>query len=204
MVKDSMQTIWLARHAHRLDFVQPEWFETALHPYDPPLSPEGVEMSIALAQELSRAPIDLIFASPFLRTIQTADPIARILELPIRLEWGLCEWLCRDWTTALPETLAIDKLKLDYPNIDLAYKSLALPCYPETQAELNARLSIIADKLVQSNSQNILAIAHKGSVLGITAILTGNAEWRNYNLLCGEAIKLVRIEDKWHSEVVNR
>jgi broad specificity phosphatase PhoE len=199
-----MQTIWLARHAHRLDFIQPEWFETALHPYDPPLSPEGVEMSIALAQELSRAPIDLIFSSPFLRTIQTADPIARILELPIRLEWGLCEWLCRDWTTALPETLAIDKLKLDYPNIDLTYKSLVVPCYPETPDELDTRLHIITDKLVQNNSQNILAVAHKGSVLGITAILTGNAEWLNYNLLCGEAIKLVRVEDKWLSEVVDR
>lgn len=199
-----MQTIWLARHAHRLDFVQPEWFQTALHPYDPPLSPEGVEMSIALAQELSRAPIDLIFSSPFLRTIQTADPIARILELPIRLEWGLCEWLCRDWTTALPETLAIDKLKLDYPNIDLAYKSLVVPCYPETPDELDTRLLSITDKLVQNNSQNILAIAHKGSVLGITAILTDNAEWLNYNLLCGEAIRLVRAEDKWRSEVVDR
>lgn len=198
-----MQTIWLARHAHRLDFVRPEWFETALHPYDPPLSPEGVEMSIALAQQLSREPIDLIFASPFLRTIQTADPIARILELPIRLEWGLCEWLCRDWTTALPETLAIDKLKLDYPNIDLAYSSLVVPRYPETPDELDARLFIIADKLVQNNSQNILAIAHKGSVLGITAILTGNAEWLTYNLLCGEAIKLIRTEDKWLSEVVD-
>jgi broad specificity phosphatase PhoE len=199
-----MQTIWLARHAHRLDFVRPEWFETALRPYDPPLSPEGVEMSIALAQDLSRAPIDLIFSSPFLRTIQTADPIARILELPICLEWGLCEWLCRDWTTAFPETLAIDKLKLDYPNIDLAYSSLVVPCYPETPDELDARLSIVADKLVQNNSQNILAIAHKGSVLGITAILTGNAEWLNYNLQCGEAIKLVRDGNKWRSAVVDR
>jgi broad specificity phosphatase PhoE len=204
MVTDSMQTIWLARHAHRLDFVQPEWFETALHPYDPPLSPEGVEMSISLARTLSREPIDLIFSSPFLRTVQTADPIARILELPIRVEWGLCEWLCQDWTTALPETLAIDKLKLDYPNIDLAYSSLVLPCYPETHEELDARLLTIANKLVQSNSQNILAIAHKGSVLGIIAILTGNAEWRNYNLLCGEIIKLVRVEGEWFSEIVNR
>ncbi len=204
MVKDSMQTIWLARHAQRLDFIQPEWFETALHPYDPPLSPEGMEMSIALARTLSRAPIDLIFASPFLRTIQTADPIARILKLPIRLEWGLCEWLCRDWTTALPETLTIDKLKSEYPNIDIDYKSLVVPCYPETPEELDARLMIIADKLVQNNSQNILAIAHKGSVVGITAILTGNAEWLNYHLLCGETIKLMRCEDKWHSEVIDR
>ncbi len=187
-----MQTIWLVRHAHRLDFIQPEWFETALHPYDPPLSPEGIERSIALAKELSRAPIDLIYTSPFLRTVQTVDPLARILELPIRLEWGLCEWLCRDWTTALPETLTIDELRLDYPNIDPVYRSLVLPCYPETHVELDARLNIIADKLVLDPSRNILAIAHKGSVLGIVAALTGDDRWRTYELACGEVIKLVR------------
>ncbi len=199
-----MQTLWLVRHAHRLDFIEPDWFETAIYPYDPPLSVAGVERSIALAHELSRAPIEAIFTSPFLRTIQTVDPLARILGLPIRLEWGLCEWLCRDWTPALPKTMAIDELKLDYPNIDLTYQSLVVPCYPETPEELDARLIIIADKLVQNNCQNILAIAHKGSVLGIVAALTGDARWRAYDLACGEVIKLVRLENKWHSDIVDR
>jgi broad specificity phosphatase PhoE len=186
-----------------LDFVKPEWLATAIYPYDPPLSPEGLKRSVFLAQKLGRLPIDLIFTSPFLRTIQTADPLARILQLPIRLEWGLCEWLCQDWTPAMPKTLSIDELRSDYPNIDLAYQSLVLPCYPETHEELDARTSILAHALVRNNAQNILAIAHKGSVLGMIAALTGNDAWRNYDLHCGEAIKLVRVDDEWRLEIVD-
>jgi broad specificity phosphatase PhoE len=199
-----MQTIWLVRHAHRLDFIQPEWFETAIYPYDPPLSAEGLARSQSIAEELGQLSIDLIFTSPFLRTIQTVDPLARMLQLPIRLEWGLCEWLCQDWTSTLPETTPIDMLMVDYPNIDSAYQSLVVPCYPETPAELNARVKIISHRLVQHNSQNILAIAHKGSVLGIAAALTGNDVWRTYDLPCGGIIKLVRSEDRWLSSIVDR
>jgi broad specificity phosphatase PhoE len=199
-----MQTLWLLRHAHRLDFIQPEWFESAIYPYDPPLSAEGLARSIVIAEELSQFSIDLIFTSPFLRTIQTVDPLARMLQLPIRLEWGLCEWLCQDWTSALPETTPIDKLTVDYPNIDSAYQSLVVPCYPETQAELNARTNIIAHRLVQSNAQNIVAIAHKGSVLGIVAALTGNDVWQTADLPCGGIIKLVWSKHRWQSSIVDR
>ena len=186
-----MQTLWLARHAHRLDFIQPEWFDTAVYRYDPPLSEEGVDRSISLAQEFSRVRIDRIYTSPFLRTIQTADPLARLLQLPIRLEWGLCEWLCQDWTSGFPETTPVEDLIRFYPNIDVAYKSLVLPCHPETAAELDTRIAIIAGKLIESNCENILAIAHKGSVLGMAAALTGDNTWKAYDLACGEAIKLV-------------
>ncbi|MGK7892391.1 MAG: histidine phosphatase family protein, partial [Xenococcus sp. (in: cyanobacteria)] len=35
------QTVWIARHGNRLDFVNPEWFNTATRRYDPPLSEDG-------------------------------------------------------------------------------------------------------------------------------------------------------------------
>jgi broad specificity phosphatase PhoE len=186
-----MQTLWLVRHAHRLDFIQPGWFDTAVYRYDPPLSDEGFDRSISLSQEFSQVRLDRIYTSPFLRTIQTADPLARLLQLPIRLEWGLCEWLCQDWTSGFPETTPVEDLRQCYPNIDATYKSLVLPCYPETVAELDARIAMIADKLMQCNGENILAIAHKGSVLGIAAALTGDDDWKTYDLACGGVIKLV-------------
>jgi broad specificity phosphatase PhoE len=192
-----MRTVWLMRHADRLDFIQPEWFETALYPYDPPLAPIGLDWAISLAQDSSLSSIEQIFTSPFLRTIQTAAPLARMLQLPIRLEWGLCEWLCQDWTPAFPATTPIDELMRDYPNIDRNYQSLVLPCYPETREALDARTVSIAHKLVQSNVKNILAIAHKGSVLGIAAALTGDDRWRTHDLPCGGRIKLVLGDDGW-------
>lgn len=192
-----MQTLWLVRHAHRLDFIEPEWFDTAVYRYDPPLSPQGVERASALASELSQIPIDRLFSSPFLRSIQTADPLARLLELPIQLEWGLCEWLCQDWSTELPQTTPVEELVKLYPNIDSNYQSLILPCYPETSAQLSVRVSSLAHKLVQCNCKNTIAIAHKGSVLGIVAALTGEAKWLSYDLACGEMIEVVGDGEVW-------
>jgi broad specificity phosphatase PhoE len=197
-----MQTLWLVRHAHRLDFIQPEWFDTATYRYDPPLSAEGFDRSHSLAQQLRQVSIDRIYTSPFLRTIQTADPVARLLQLPIRLEWGLCEWLCQEWTDGFPATTPVAELMRCYPNIDDAYQSLVIPSYPETTQELDARIAIIAGRLIQGNSGNILAIAHKGSVLGIAAALTGEDFWRTYDLACGGIIKLVLTEGQWLSSVV--
>lgn len=200
-----MQTLWLVRHADRLDFVQPEWFDTAVYPYDPPLSVQGFDRSLALAIEFSEVNIDRIFTSPFLRTIQTADPLARLLHLPIQLEWGLCEWLCQDWTLGLPETNPINELMRCYPNIVASYQSQVMPCYPETIAELDARIAIIADKLIQCNNRDILAIAHKGSVLGIVAALTGDRHWKTYDLPCGGVIKLVcNGQGRWLSSIIDR
>ena len=113
-----MQTLCLVRHAHRLDFIEPEWFDTAIYRYDPPLSPQGFDRASILADELSQVPIDRLFSSPFLRSIQTLDPLARLLDLPIQLEWGLCEWLCQDWSTELPQTTPVKDLVKLYPNIN--------------------------------------------------------------------------------------
>jgi broad specificity phosphatase PhoE len=192
-----MRTVYLIRHAHRLDFIEPEWFDTAIYPYDPPLSPVGLDRAISLAEELSQISIDRIWTSPFLRTIQTANPLAHRLQIPLQLEWGLCEWLCEDWTPTLPQPTPIDELTINYPNIDSAYQSLVLPCYPETHEQLDARVRSIADKLVQSNAQNILAIAHKGSILGMVAALTADPAWRSYDLSCGEIVNLVCGGDRW-------
>ncbi|WP_373540448.1 histidine phosphatase family protein [Chamaesiphon sp.] len=192
-----MQTLWLVRHAHRLDFIEPEWFDTAIHRYDPPLSPAGVKRSHDLASELSHIPIDRLFSSPFLRAIQTAAPLARLLELPIQLEWGLCEWLCQDWSSELPQTTPVEELIKFYPSIDANYQSSILPCYPETSAQLNIRTHIIARKLVQCNCKNVVTVAHKGSILGIVAALTGEAKWQTYDLACGEMIKLVGDGEIW-------
>ncbi len=192
-----MQTLWLVRHAHRLDFIEPEWFDTAIYRYDPPLSPQGCARSHSLASELSRIPVDRLVSSPFLRAIQTADPLARLLKLPIQLEWGLCEWLCQDWSTELPQTTPVDELVKLHPNINANYQSLILPCYPETSAQLNIRTSSIAHQLVQCNCENLVAIAHKGSILGIVAALTGEEKWLTYDLTCGEMIKLINDSDRW-------
>jgi broad specificity phosphatase PhoE len=192
------QIIWLVRHAHRWDFVYPEWFNTASYPYDPPLSPTGERQAAILSQLLDREPIQRIFTSPFLRTIQTAVPLSQALDLPIQLEWGLCEWLCQEWTSGFPVTTPIEELLASYPTIDESYHSHLIPRYPETLVDLDDRIQIIAEKIVHNNFYNSLIIAHKGSVLGMVAILTRDERWKSQDLPCAGAIKLIRDRNTWH------
>ncbi len=187
-----MQTVWLIRHAHRLDFVQPEWFDTAVYPYDPPLSELGQAQASGLAEQLRAEPVERIYTSPFLRTIQTAYPLAQLLELPIQLEWGLSEWLCADWSPSLPNLTPVDESSRSYPRIDRGYESVITPSYPETLGDLSLRTSMVANQLVQSNFQNILIIAHKGSTLGMVVALTGDDAWLTKDLQCAGLVKLVR------------
>ncbi|MGQ9865629.1 MAG: histidine phosphatase family protein [Pseudanabaenaceae cyanobacterium] len=159
-----MPQLWIARHANRQDFVDPRWFETADRPYDPPLAADGWEQARALAQRLAAAPIQRIYASPFLRTVQTAAAIAAVLGLPIRLEPGLGEWLHPDWMPAAPARLSPAALAAQFP-IDLAYSSPTHPVYPETEADLLSRTRVTAQRLA-AIPENQLWIGHERSVFG--------------------------------------
>ena len=66
-------------------------------PDDPPLAPGGHRQAQRLAERLSGTGIDAILSSPARRALQTAEPLARLLELPPTVmadlrEVGLGEW----------------------------------------------------------------------------------------------------------------
>lgn len=73
---------------------------------DPPLTDKGFVQANAIVNVLTRTRIDAIFCSPFLRTLQTAAPIAQALGLPIRVDYELCELLAKDWLyTAISQSV---------------------------------------------------------------------------------------------------
>lgn len=190
-----LQTIWIARHGNRLDFIHPEWFNTAKRRYDPPLSDDGIIQAKELGKRLKFERITHIFASPFLRTIQTANEVAEILDLPIKIEAGLSEWLNPDWMTETPETESKEELKIKYPRIDWRYISHIIPQYPETEAMVNSRCQEIARILVREFQEDMLLVGHSVSVVGnVTGLVEGNPIIKA-SLCC--LVKVVRFEDKW-------
>lgn len=193
------QTVWIARHGNRLDFVNPEWFDTAQRRYDPPLSKDGFIQAQELGKRLKKEKIKHIFASPFLRTIQTANEIAEIIDLPIKLEAGLSEWHNGEWMSEHPEIHPKELLAKKYPRIDWNYNSLIIPKYPETEAEVNQRTKEISQKIVALFDEDILLVGHGASVWGTTVGLVGGKPTINASLCC--LVKLVREEDKWHMEL---
>ncbi len=179
-----MPNLLLIRHAHRLDFIQPQWFETAAYPYDPPLSAFGWQQALELAPKLLHLPIDHIFTSPYLRTLQTAYPIAaginksRLgLGLKLCIEDGLREWLHPEWSPTLPETLPLKEKILQVPLIDLKYTRIFEPQYPETLLAVSIRSQQVAEKLIRLNDRCTAIVAHKHTLSGmLAALLPANSE----------------------------
>ena len=193
------QTIWIARHGNRIDFVRPEWFNTAERPYDPHLSDDGEVQARELGARLQGEGITHIFASPFLRTVQTANYIAEAIDLPIKLEWGLCEWLNREWMKKMPETLSPEALKTQFPRIDLSYRSLVQPQYPETDELCWQRTAKTAQRLVKRYSTDLLWVGHGASVVGTASGLLGEYREINASLCC--LVKLARQDTRWVMEL---
>ena len=192
-------TVWIARHGNRLDFVNPEWFNTATRRYDPPLSKDGVIQAQELGQRLKSEKIAHIFASPFLRTIQTANEVANIINLPIKLEAGLGEWHNPDWMTATPEIHPQEFLASEYPRIDWSYKSLVIPQYPENEVEVNQRTAATVQKLVAEFSEEVLLVGHGASVWGATRGLIPDSPTFKVSLCC--LVKIVRNSHNWDLKV---
>ncbi|MEG4984828.1 histidine phosphatase family protein [Microcoleus sp. BR0-C5] len=189
------QTVWIARHGNRIDFVTPDWFLTAEHRYDPHLSEDGQVQAKQLANRLKGEGISHIFASPFLRTVQTANHAAEALDLSIKLEWGLCEWLNPEWMTEMPETESVEDLCRRFPRIDASYKG-GIPNYPETGEACFKRAGESAKRLAAEFPEDMLLVGHGASVLGTAIGLAGGAETEiNASLCC--LVKVVRQDAGW-------
>jgi broad specificity phosphatase PhoE len=193
------QTIWIARHGNRHDFVDLEWFNTASRPYDPPLAEDGIIQAQDLGRRLQTEKISHIFSSPFLRTIQTASQVAEILDLPIKLEPGLSEWLNPEWMGHAPQLHSPEILKKNYPRIDWSYTSCVIPQYPERGEVMQQRTAETARQLATRFSNNILIIGHGASVLGTTVGLVGGDPKINASFCC--LVKIVRDGDRWKLEL---
>jgi len=195
------RTLWIARHGNRFDFVYPEWFNTAERRYDPPLSEDGFRQTYKIGKRLESETINHIFASPFLRTIQTAHQIADILDLPIKLEAGLSEWFNPDWMSETPQIHPRQLLEAKYPRLDWNYSSYLDPQYPETEAEVKLRTGKTAKWLVNNFSDNLLFVGHSVSVMGATQALVPNTA--NFKTPVGCLVKLTskQSEQGWKLEL---
>ena len=196
------QIVWIARHANRLDFVNPDWFLTAERRYDPPLSDDGMVQAQQLARRLKKEKIAHIFASPFLRTVQTANAVAEMLNLLIKLETGLSEWLNPVWMTEEPERLSTPALADLFPRIDTSYTSRIAAKFPETHEKVRERSGQTARCLAtEFFPEDILLIAHGASVLGGAMGLVGEIAKTEVKASLCSLVKVVREDPEWLLEL---
>ena len=61
--------------------------------------------------------IEHIFASPFIRTVETAYHIAEALDLSVKIEHGAHEWLGADWVPAPGFYVPPDEMCRRFPRV---------------------------------------------------------------------------------------
>lgn len=196
-----MRSIWITRHGNRLDFVDPDWAKTAAHPYDPPLSPDGIEQARQTARALRETGISRVVSSPFLRCVQTAFEIVDVLGVSIVLEWGLSEWLNPSWFPSAPELVGSKRSNRSDPRIDPAYQSRVRPAFPETKVQMYERVALTARLLSRAGSGNELWVGHgasvQGSVAGLLGVSAAEADGVLSSVPCCCLTQLVETRDGW-------
>lgn len=158
-------SIWIYRHANRIDEEDPKWLSDAKFQYDPPLSLNGYDTAIKMGNfiwntekfkllELENLSDIRLFSSPFLRCLQTSHIIAKTIEthwyiakskpidnnLKICIEYGLGEDI-PDRKLYDPSQVISDRdLLINYLN-------------PDTDLEIIDRIDIHYDSKFKANDR---------------------------------------------------
>lgn len=148
----------LVRHA------QPVRIVAAEGPADPPLTDLGRKQAEATAAWLAHEHFDAIYSSPMRRACETAEPIAAVLGLEIRLEDGLAEY-DRFSESYIP----IEEVKRsDDPEIQAHWRALAEDRLDELVQDAHTFRPRVAEgvqrMISQHPGQRVLAICHGGVI----------------------------------------
>jgi broad specificity phosphatase PhoE len=186
---DGRQNIWLCRHGNRIDFVDPSWRGD-----DPHLSEDGIIQAQQTGLRLKGEGIQHIFASPFLRAVETAHHIAQSLDLPIKIEQGASEWMNPEWFSERPRPVPLEVLVQRFPRIDAKYRSAVIPQYPESAEEAFARAGQTGRILADTCKGDLLIVGHGHSVTGMAKGFMGE----ECEISCGlcALVKIVRHEGR--------
>lgn len=184
-----VKTIYIARHGYRSNWL-------AKGPY--PLPPTGIDSDVPLADHgihqakelahyilsLDNQP-ELLFSSPFYRCIQTSEPIADILELPIMVERGIGEWYRPD-RPVIPVAAPLEVLENFFPGkLDAKWQSQVVPSDKgETEGDLYKRCSKFWPLFIEQvesqypNVETVMLVTHAAAKAALGMNLLGFANWR--------------------------
>lgn len=190
-------TVWVVRHGQRQDSVDPSWDDHADRVHDPPLTDLGRWAAWRTGRRFVEAGIqfDAVYASPFLRTAETAEEICRETGTEALLEPGLGEHRNADWFDAEPETVPQSDLAEWFEPIVLDHEPYLVPEFPESHHEAMARAGSAARQIVNDTDGTVLLVGHGLTVGGVVDGLVGSPDGVDAPL-CG-VTRLDRNRGSW-------
>ena len=141
---------------------------------DPKLTEEGWRQAEAAGQSLAGKGLSRIIASPYTRTLQTADIIADILGLPIVIDSLIREHAFFSCDIGTPRSI----LAQDWPQLDFASLPESWwPSDPETEEDVQLRCRRFHRKMAESHDwHEVLVVSHWGFIRGLTGHEAKNGE----------------------------
>jgi broad specificity phosphatase PhoE len=193
--------VWVVRHGERQDSVDPNWESTAERIHDPGLTELGRWAAWRVGRRFADlgAGFDAVYASPFLRTVETADEICRELGTEQRLEPGLGEHRNAEWFDAEPETLPQEELADRFATVRLDHDPYVVPTFPESHDEAMARAGETARHIAADTDGTVLLVGHGLTVGGVVQGFVGSTDGVDAPL-CG-LTRLERDGDRWRLDV---
>ncbi len=136
---------------------------------DPDLSEEGIKQAARLPDALARFPITRLISSPQRRAVQTAQPVADALGLPVEIDARLAEY-DRDLAHYIP----IEQIAAEYPEEMARLASGHLPSSVDEKAFLARINEAIRDVVAAGNHEDTVAVfSHGGVINGLVHTILG-------------------------------
>lgn len=192
------EELYVVRHGQRRDSVDPGWAATADRVHDPPLTELGRWAAWRVGRRFARADTSFaaVYASPFLRTVETADEICRELGATFELESGLGEYRDPEWFDSEPETLPEHGLRERFGTVRVGRDPHVVPAFPETRSEASARIAAAARRLVEGAPGPVLLVGHGITVAGVVEGLVGPDAAADAPL-CGVTRLVAGVDGAW-------
>jgi alpha-ribazole phosphatase len=177
---------------------------------DVPLSPTGRQQAQALGQRLSEEPLDLIYVSDLMRTVETARAVVAYHTCPVIVEPRLREIRFGKW-----EGMTYAEIARDDPETLRAWETRAPQVSGpggETIAQLAGRIQSFLDDLGKEVADKIvLIVSHGGALQVMLCLLLGlppNQYWQfrlsqaslSEAVLYPEGVIINRLNDTCHLE----
>ncbi|KAJ7597083.1 phosphoglycerate mutase-like protein [Mycena floridula] len=176
-----VEKIYLARHGFRLNWVTSNWKSETGLARDPPLASYGVSQAQELADYFVSLPEDerptAIFSSPYYRCLQTSQPVARALGIPIFVEHGISEWYSpvAPKTGLHPRPGSATELQAYFPEISAEWSSIY---YPSRRGEDVQQVHVRCEEFLsdfipqvrrkfEGKHSHILLVSHAATVIAI-------------------------------------
>lgn len=186
----TIKQIYIARHGYRANWLPPP------HPpnptgidSDPPLAPHGVDQAKQLAAYITSLPTadkpQYILTSPFYRCVETAHPIAEMLDLDIAIERGCGEWYKKN-RGVIPAPADYEQLGQFFPKLttkEVWHRDDTVGVVPdlsgETEEDIFNRCKLFWSKFIPvfeakyPEYENVLIVSHAATKIALGMSLLG-------------------------------